>query len=310
MEKLTLYIGIIVLLASCNSNDDNYDLSRNSREIKLNTSIQTTNINRAIISNSISKDLPIGIYAYNHSWKAGSSTNLINNDNATLSISKGNTIKFGNGRYYYPVDGSTVNFYAFTPRGTESLAAGVGTSPIVNFSMTGQEDIMWASSTGYKIGSNAAVHPVLNFSHQLTQLQFKFIAGANYPTNNKVVSLTVNSQPTNACMTVGTGVCIFSGSADMQALSSANRIKGIGIKATPGTNANSPVMTNVASGTSAYLLTIVVSQGNGQPNVTYTNVPVNITTVAGNAYMLTLKFSSTAVTVSATASDWVNKAKS
>lgn len=168
--------------------------------------------------------------------------------------------------------------------------------------MTGQKDIMWATSTGRKDGSSAAIPPILNFQHQLTQLQFTFKSATNYPApGNSVVSLTVNNQPALATMTVESGTSTFSGSAAMQALSSTNQTNGIAIT-TNGTDASSPVMTNTGS---AYSLNITVKPAGGGSNVTYSNVPVSLTTQAGKAHMITLTFTATAVTASATVADWL-----
>lgn len=270
------------------------------REIRIVAAVTAT---KAPINSTFTTNFPIGLYARGNAWLAGTGANWINNDAATVLGVAGHAVTFSSGPYYYPSNGSTLNFYAFAPRATETTAATAGGSPKVTHTINGQQDVMWATSTGYKIGSAAAVNPVLNFQHKLTQLQFTFKSGTAFPASGySVVSLLVKAQPTTVVMTVDTGTCTFSGSADMQALSSTDQTAGIAI-VTAGTNANSPVMTAAASGTSAYLLDIVVNTGTGS-DITYTNVPLNITTLAGSAHMINLTFNFTAVSVSATIANW------
>lgn len=299
MKKFILSLFVPFLLISCSSDSDD---PSTSNKIELKASVQNTTLTKTgPINGDFDTDFPIGIYAYNGAWKAGATANNINNDQATVLGDAEHAVTLST-TYYYPSDGSTLNFFAFAPRGAELLPAGVAISPTVTINMTGQEDIMWATSTGNKSGSSAAVHPVLNFEHQLTQLQFTFVSGTGYPASgNSVVSLTVNAQPDLATMTVSTGACEFSGSAPMQALSTANQSSGIAIT-TAGTDAESPIMTKIAS---AYTLTIIVKPAGGGANVTYTNVPVSLTTVAGSAHLITLNFTATAVTATASVADWI-----
>lgn len=303
MKKLILGLFSLSVLTGCSSDcDESSDQSKDAYKINIKAAVQTTNIVKAgPINSGFTADFPVGIYAYNGSWKAGTTANIINNDLATVLGAAGHAVTFASGPYYYPSDGSSLEFFAFAPQGTEITAAAAGASPVVTHAMTGQEDIMWASSSGHKSGSSAAVHPVLNFQHQLTQLQFTFKSDATYPASgNSVVSLTVNGQPNLATMTVGTGACVFSGNAAMQTLSTANQTSGIGIT-TAGTNANSPLLTAPAA---SFSLTIIVKPAGGGANVTYTNVPVTLTALKGNAHMITLNFTATAVAASATVADW------
>ncbi len=304
MNKLIFSsLALSLLLVSCKDDDNNTPVDK-SNEIKMNASVKAVTLRSGPVNENFSTSLPIGIYAYNAAWKAGS-TNVINNDNATVSGDAGHAITFGSGSYYYPSDGTTVYFFAFSPQAPQTTAAGAGTSPVVTHTITGQEDVMWASATGYKIGSAAAVNPVTNFQHVLTQLQFAFKSGTTYPaTGNTVVSLTVKSQPTLVNMVVGTGICTFATNVDMPAFTATSLPAGVNITTT-GTNANSPVMTSAAA---SYLFDIVIKPAGGASNVTYSNVPLTLTTVAGSAHLITFTFSLTAVTATATVADWATGA--
>lgn len=308
MKKLLFALIALLPLVGCS--DDSDDLSPRINEesgiIRLNAGVKDPVVSRAgPINSGFSTDFPIGVYAYTGSWQAGASANLINNDQATVSGTGLHPITFGSGAsYYYPTNGSLVNFFGFAPRATETTAAGAGTAPVVQFDITGQEDIMYATATG-TVMTSAVTPPVFNFTHKLTQLQFTFKAGTNYPTTGySVVSLTVNSQSNSATMNVGTGLLTFSGSANFQALSAANQSAGISITS-DGTNANSPVMTQALT---SYLLTVIVKPSGGGSNVTYSNIPVSLVTLPGSAHMITLTFNATSITINATVADWLTGA--
>lgn len=301
MEKLIIpSLALSLLFISC-TNDNDIIPENSSSEIKMNATVQTTTLRSGPINGNFTTDFPIGIYAYNSAWKAGS-TNVINNDNATVAGAAGHSITFDGGPYYYPSDGTTVSFFAFSPQATETTAATTGTSPVVTHTITGQQDVMWASATGSKSGSAAAVNPIINFQHVLTQLQFIFKSDITYPaTGNTVVSLTVKAQPTLVRMVVGTGVCTFATNADMPVFTATTLPAGVNI-ATAGTNANSPIMTSAAA---SYLFDIVIKPASGAPNVTYSNVPLTLTTVAGSAHQITFTFFETVVTATSTVANWI-----
>lgn len=320
MKNLLLStLALTAFLVGCSSDDNSNDIVTDN-EIRLSAGVVDNVVTRAAapvngpINSTFTIDFPIGIYAYNSvlNWQAGASNsstpnvpNIINNDHATVLGDAGHSIDFATGPYYYPSGGEVVNFKAYAPYGTESTAAGAGSAPEVTIALDGQQDVMYASGTGHKAGSTAAVHPILNFAHKLSQLQFTFKSGTGYPASgNSVVSLLVKSQPNSLVMNIGTGVVTTSGSANMQALSTASQTSGIAIVTGIGTNANSPIITAPASGSTAYTLDIVVKPAGGGANVTYEDVQVNISAVAGSSYMITLVFNATTITATAAVADW------
>lgn len=320
MSTQKMFLGslvLAVLLVSCDSDNDSIDVTDHGIKLSANVIDSHTktkaNVVNGPINSTFTIDFPIGMYAYDSElgWRAGASNsstpntpNLINNDSATVSGAAGHAISFATGPYYYPSGGEVVNFYAYAPYATETTAADTDTAPKVTINLTGQQDVMYATSTGHKSGSSSIVAPVMNFVHKLIQLQFTFQSGTGYPVSgNSVVSLLVKAQPNSLVLNVGDGSFTTSGSADMQALSTANQTAGIGITAA-GTNANSPVITVPASGATAYTLDVVVKPAIGNSTITYTGVPVNITTVTGNAHMITLTFNGTSITASTTVADW------
>lgn len=287
-----------------------YEIKPNASVVE--TIVKSTPAYNGPINSSFNTNFPIGVYAYDTAlgWKAGTSNsstpgtpNLINNDNATVSASANHSVSFNTGPYYFPSGGQNVNFYAYAPYGTETTPATNGGAPSVTIALNGQQDVMYATATGRKTGSAIMVQPSFNFTHKLTQLQFIFKSGTNYPTSgNAVTSLNVKAQPNSLVMNIGTGSIVTSGSADIQALTVANQTSGIAITSA-GTNANSPVITTTSSGASAYLLDITVKVGS-TGTVNYTNVPVSMTSVAGSAHMITITFTQAAANLTVSAGTW------
>lgn len=80
--------------------------------------------------------------------------------------------------YYWPVDGSTLNFYAYSPAATD-LGATVtitnASKKLTNYvpatDVSEQQDFITATATGSK--SNEATGVALTFKHQLSQIEIK-----------------------------------------------------------------------------------------------------------------------------------------
>lgn len=308
-KKLLSILGMsLLVLASCNKEDNNsgiVDVDGKS-EIQMTAGVTSVGTKGPINSN-FNTNFPIGIYAKDGAWTPGS-TNWINDAAGTVLGFGAHAILFSGGPYYYPTDGSTLDFYAFAPFALESTPAGAGVSPKVSYTITGDEDVMWAKGTGYKPSSGPAHHPVLDFEHKLTQLNFELKSGLGYPTSgNKVVSIKVRNQPTTVVMTVQTGHCAFSGSADMQALSPAEMITGFEITGA-GNCIDAPVMTQPKLGIlgyHTYSLDIEVKPSSG-PNVTYTNVPVDVIAAEGYANKICIVFNGSIICATACVDDWRN----
>ena len=132
-------MSLFFLFTSCNNGDE--DISENSNEVRLQARVESTDLKASLgpLNGSFSNSFPIGVYVYNTGWVEGSSANVINNDQATVAGTDEHAITFGSGPYYYPADGSTLSFFAFSPQGTETIEADDGTPPFVNISINGQE---------------------------------------------------------------------------------------------------------------------------------------------------------------------------
>lgn len=118
----------------------------------------------------------VGIYAVRESGTTGqfpwtASPYLSNQVPATMS----NGVVTFSPVIYYPMGGSRLKFYGYFPRTTATsgnnyiTAPGSSSPPVFNFTLTGQEDIMYAVSA--PTGSYTAGNATLTFNHKLTQIQ-------------------------------------------------------------------------------------------------------------------------------------------
>lgn len=305
-NDLVCMLAIAIFALTGCSNEDDLTLVNNN-EIKVNASVSSTQLTKSLgpINGTFAFDFPIGVFAHKGSWIAGDNANYINNDEALVLGSIPHEIKFGKGPYYYPLNGGYVTLFAFAPRGTVSTPAGENTAPIVDIPINGKDDLMWASAKGRKVGSNPAELPNLQFSHRLTQLQFRFKAATEefQANGSKVISLKVKQQPSTIHMNVGNGTYTSSGSIDMEALSSVDQTNGIELN-TVGLDAKSAIMTTPASGATAYQIVVVVKNNeNSIPSTYEANLSVNAE--IGKAHMINLTFLATGITANVTVSDWV-----
>lgn len=287
----------------CDNSDDGPDVN-NSNKIKLTGGVKSVSLKSSLgpLNQVFNVDFPIGIYAYNGSWKAGS-TNLINNDNAVVEATSPHNVIFASSTgYYYPTDGSVVYFRAFAPQGSQSTESTVGVGPKVDININGHDDVMFASAEGFQIGSASASNPVLNFSHLLTQLQFTLKTDATYiSTKAKVVSLKIIDQPSTVTLDVESGHITFgsSGLINMEAVV-------VNSNTTLGSTAldmESPLMTQPKT---SYQLAVDVQPDpdDATKKITY-NATITVNAEKGNAHMITLTFTAKGITATATVADWI-----
>ncbi len=97
---------------------------------------------------------------------------LIMNNVQTSSINADGRIHWdGKGPYYYPLDENTgVKFCAYHPFTANVTAPAADQAPVANFTLTGAEDLMYATPVvGWRTKTDATN---LHFNHVLTQLTF------------------------------------------------------------------------------------------------------------------------------------------
>lgn len=179
-SSVRLLVGMILLLLTNCSNDFEEEFPINGElPVPIRLAITEVNPQTRTIVNSMS-DISVsnlGIYEVAEGNTAGTfpwtATPLLSN--TSPSGINGNQLTFSP-KLYYPMGGQKVIFYGYYPKTTATggsnyvTAPNNGVAPTYNFTLTGQEDIMYAAST--PSGSNMPGATVaLTFNHKLTQIQ-------------------------------------------------------------------------------------------------------------------------------------------
>lgn len=291
-----LAIASISVLSSCSSENDVIDevTGGDQVEIKLNAGTIDVKTKAPIIdlAGLATSGNKIGIYAIDdNTWTA---TPRIANQSSSTDAS-GNITFDDSKKYYYPGTGD-VNFYAYFPyEGTNITAPSEGTAPSVSFTITGQEDLMYATS----VSGNKTTPPTtaLQFNHALTQIQFKVKAGT-IPNDVTLTSIKVTGVNDQGKMDITTGTLSEwkkSGSAAFDA--SVTGTPTIATEASVG----SPIMLQPEQ--TSFTIEVVTSMG------TYSNISITPTGgdsqfAVGKAYNVLLTFNATEITVKADVTTW------
>lgn len=199
---------------------------------------------------------------------------------------------------YYDTDNKTSYFIGFTADKTTTAATGESTATVSYTGIDGLTDIMATKklSAGSKTNKETVI---LAYQHLLSQLQFKFIAGANFPeTGIKVSSLKIKNVKNAATLTLGdTPSLAFTGDATNEYTIFTSKEYEI-TKA--GTNATEAAL--VEANLASIELEITAN------GVIY-NSTVTLTTAASQAHVITLTFlPSNATFGTATIGTWSNGA--
>lgn len=128
----------------------------------------------------------------------------------TSSIDDNKAIHWA-GQYYYPLDDAAgVKFCAYHPYAAEGtsganfvIAPAVGQAPVLNFTLTGSEDVMYATpAMGWRDKTDATT---LTFHHILTQLTFVLIDEEKNFEGKTVNGISIQDANTSAKMNIETG---------------------------------------------------------------------------------------------------------
>ena len=223
--------------------------------------------------------------------------------NVAVNSGVGSALSFATAQNY-PANGDKVYFYAYSPL-SGSYAAGSGsTAPAVSWTITGQQDIMWA-----KVDQGIAKNPVpanqqqpaFTFTHLLKQVTFKIVKDNTFEDNIKLTSLKIIGAKTVASLALNTGTLSWNSATDD--LTAYNNTTGQAITATAtavGAN-GSPVM--LEPGTSFKVRAVA-------GGVTYADVTVTLggsnAGQAGVSHEVTLTFKRNAIVPTATITNWTN----
>ena len=120
---------------------------------------------------------------------------------------------------YYPSDASKkLYFYAWSPAASSITAGGSGSAPVANYTLTGQEDILWAKDDRgiAKDVPSQSSQPSLNFTHKLKQVKFKLVKDASFEEGQTVSSIKITQVKTSAKLNLSDGTLTFDGQADQE----------------------------------------------------------------------------------------------
>lgn len=213
--RLFVHISIVMAAlstASCSSDPDEELFSRELYPVPVRVAVSDVWEGTRAVVNSIN-DISVsslGIYEVAEGDVAGTfpwTTSPLLNNVAPAGIN-GNELKFSPS-LYYPGGGRKIIFYGYYPRTTATGGAnyvtppGNGTAPVFNFTLTGQEDIMYgASATGGSYSPGTAIPMV--FKHKLTQIQLNISALGTLLSSVKML----NVRNTGA-LNLETGVVVY-----------------------------------------------------------------------------------------------------
>lgn len=105
-------------------------------------------------------------------------------------------------------DERNVKFCAYYPyakvgtTGANYIEAIEGQAPLLHFTLTGEEDVMYSTPV---MGSRTSPDKVLLFNHALTQLRFKLVDANGIMTNAKVSGISFDGVNTTSTLNIETG---------------------------------------------------------------------------------------------------------
>ena len=221
--------------------------------------------------------------------------------NVAVNSGAGSALSFATSQYY-PANGDKVYFYAYSPANGTYTAGSGSTAPMVSWTITGQQDIMWA-----KVDQGIAKNPVpanqpqpnFAFIHLLKQVKFKIVKDNTFEDNIKLTSLKIIGAKTVASLALNTGTLSWNSATDDLTAYNDNTGQAITGTATAVGTDGSPVM--FEPGTSFKVRAVA-------GGVTYADVTVTLggsnAGQAGVSHEVTLTFKRNAIVPTATITDW------
>lgn len=115
--------------------------------------------------------------------------------NAAVDCDSEGKFKFSSDKYYY-LNGVNHYFYAYSPAaaGSPVYPDMSSSTPTVEFTIDGQQDIMWAKderAISYTGDTSTQLQPSFNFKHLLKKIRFKFIIGDGFARNVDVTTVRI-----------------------------------------------------------------------------------------------------------------------
>lgn len=176
MKPFIRFLLGIVLFPYTFGGCTNEELLNEEAPIPIRLAVEETAVTRAPVTSITATNISsVGIYGVSEGTTSGQfpwTTTPFASNLVPTGIT-GSQLSFAS-KLYYPMGGKRVKFYGYYPRTTTTSGAnyitppGNGTAPVLNFTLTGQEDIMQAVTT-----PSSSINPAtaaLNFNHKLTQI--------------------------------------------------------------------------------------------------------------------------------------------
>lgn len=208
---------------------------------------------------------------------------------------------------YYPADAQKLYFYAYSPVSTTGYTQGTSSdAPTTKWTLTGKEDLMYASVTGgiAKAGAGAQQsQPNFTFRHLLKQVRFKLVRGTGFGDNISAERISITNCKTAASLNLITGKLDFTGEASNLSLP---RTEGTTYPIA-GSEAATEIDDCILCEPGADLNIEVVAQGiTYKTNVTLTGGDGATAGGAGVSHLVTLTFIGTLIEPDATIVNWVD----
>lgn len=233
----------------------------------------------------------------------------------TTSIDSSTGVLFWADAYAYPLEEDRyVKFCVYHPYATSDgegdnyVENRTNASPLLHFTLTGDEDVMWASPV---LGSRTHSPDGLVFSHVLTQLRFRLVDDEGNFSDTNLTGLRFNGVNTRSTLDLETGATGSWGtSSDAVAFPLSESFTG-GVSSVPisGTSSSPLTLSGVVMlqpGLSAFSLTVETDNKGRFSNVIITPSGGEGTFAAGHSYMVTLKFRErTPIALGAMVTPWV-----
>lgn len=285
----------IAAMASCTTtSEDEFDPNA-PVEIKLDAGIQA--LSRAAITGTVftdGNDL-FRVTAYKEAVPTTDYSNAyFDNANVNQASYK---LAFADPKYY-PADGKSLYFYAYTSEGiaaTDGYTQGSGsTVPKVQYEINGTQDIMSAKViTGIGKTAKDQAHPEFEFSHQLMRVQFIAKKGDGFSDNIAITKIEVSNCKTKPQMDIIAGTLDWSLDNTPTTLTAFSGSETIATSTSCGDIMIQPVTS----------IQITVTAG----GIEYEPITINFKTEsakAGFAQEVTLTFQGTDIAPTAKIIDW------
>ncbi|WP_288208138.1 fimbrillin family protein [uncultured Parabacteroides sp.] len=212
-----------------------------------------------------------------------------------ITVADGGNVTFSP-EQYYPADGSTIYMIGIAPQPENAISNGT-----VNYTITGDEDIMFAEEISGKKKEDTPTSKELQFKHLLTQLKIQVIAENQDAIDawGTITSIQVLDAATELNLDLG-GTIAEASDPKKKALDLNGFSTEMDIPSDNAKDAGYCMLLPLNN--SVYKILVKTSKN----DTGVTIPPANLTKLdASTAYTIKLTFKSTNVVVTATAGEWV-----